>query len=137
MSSRNLTKLLPAPSLLRRAWLQPNALRHSLHTSSSTAGGLLPKPGRLPYHQRRPWPFGSNSLHNVPMVRTISFARVIPHLATKLLRIPAMIGGAAVAGLAYIQYQATRKPWQPDLGYRMQTDFPQRPAIMQWRHFEM
>jgi hypothetical protein len=44
----------------------------------------------------------------VPAVRTISFARVLPKLATKLIRIPAMFGGAMVAGLAYIQYQANR-----------------------------
>jgi hypothetical protein len=41
-------------------------------------------------------------------VRAISFARVFPKLAMKLLRIPAMFGGAMVAGMAYFQYQATR-----------------------------
>ncbi|KAL9599528.1 MAG: hypothetical protein Q9219_003772 [cf. Caloplaca sp. 3 TL-2023] len=42
------------------------------------------------------------------MVRTISFHRTLPKLAIKLVRLPAMIGGAMAGGLAYIQYQATQ-----------------------------
>ena len=52
------------------------------------------------------WPSGAYSIHNLPAVRTISFARVLPKLATKLLTLPAMGAGATVAGLVYIQYQA-------------------------------
>jgi hypothetical protein len=33
---------------------------------------------------------------------------MLPRLALKLARIPAMFGGATIAGLAYIQYQANR-----------------------------
>jgi len=33
---------------------------------------------------------------------------MLPKLALKLVRIPAMFGGATVAGVAYIQYQAHR-----------------------------
>lgn len=51
---------------------------------------------------------GSNGLHNAVAVRNASFARFIPKLVMKFLRIPAMFGGAAIAGLAYIQYQAAR-----------------------------
>jgi hypothetical protein len=58
--------------------------------------------------RRRAWPLGANAIHNVPAIRTISFARVIPKLALKMARIPAMFGGAMIAGLAYIQYQANR-----------------------------
>jgi hypothetical protein len=35
--------------------------------------------------------------------------RIIPQLLLKLVRIPALFGGATIAGLAYIQYQAARK----------------------------
>lgn len=56
--------------------------------------------------RRRAWPLGANAIHNVPAIRSISFARVIPKLALKMARIPAMFGGAMIAGLAYIQYQA-------------------------------
>ena len=59
--------------------------------------------------RRRAWPCGTNALHNVPAVRAISFARVLPNLAVKLLRIPAMFGAAAIGGLTYLQYQATRR----------------------------
>ena len=47
-------------------------------------------------------------MHNVPMVRSISFARILPNLVLKFARIPALFGGAMLAGLAYVQYQATR-----------------------------
>ena len=52
---------------------------------------------------------GSFAVHNVPAVRSISFVRIIPNLFMKFARIPAMFGGAMIAGLAYMQYQATRK----------------------------
>jgi hypothetical protein len=41
-------------------------------------------------------------------VRNASFARILPKLFMKFARIPAMFGGATIAGLAYVQYQATR-----------------------------
>ena len=59
--------------------------------------------------RKRAWPCGTNALHNVPSVRAISFARVLPNLAVKLLRIPAMLGAAAIGGLTFLQYQATRR----------------------------
>jgi replication fork clamp-binding protein CrfC len=52
---------------------------------------------------------GTNSLHNAVAVRNASFARILPKLVLKFARIPAMFGGAMIAGLAYLQYQATRK----------------------------
>lgn len=57
----------------------------------------------------RSWPVGSNAIHHVPAVRSISFARILPRLALKLARLPAMFGGAMIAGVAYIQYQAARE----------------------------
>ena len=101
MSGRRMLKLRLAPSSARRIHL-------STHRSISNACGLLRGPAGVRSAQRRPWPQGAYSLHNATAVRTISFARVLPNLAVKLLRIPAMFGGAAIAGLAYLQYQATR-----------------------------
>ncbi len=86
---------------------QIHALRRYTHIS---AGGMLRSQviRTSRHHRRRAWPFGAYSLHNVPAVRTISFARVLPTLAMKLVRIPAMFGAATIGGLAYLQYQATR-----------------------------
>lgn len=71
----------------------------------SRAGGLLRPEGLI---FRRPWPPGSNSIHNVPAVRSISFVRILPKLALKMARLPAMFGASMLAGLAYIQYQAAQ-----------------------------
>ncbi|KAK8038059.1 msp1 [Apiospora phragmitis] len=45
--------------------------------------------------------------HNAVIVRNASFIRFLPKLAAKLIRIPAMAGGVTVAGLAWLQYQAS------------------------------
>ncbi|KAI9716277.1 MAG: hypothetical protein M1812_005502 [Candelaria pacifica] len=84
-------------------------LAHHHHNSTFTAGGLLRGDLQIRAARgRRPWPFGTYSVHNlnVPAVRSISFTRALPNLFLKLARIPAMFGGAMIAGLAYIQYQA-------------------------------
>ncbi|OQD78162.1 hypothetical protein PENDEC_c001G00241 [Penicillium decumbens] len=78
--------------------------RH-LHNAGSRTGGLLRADGGAALRGRT-WPVGSNGIHNVPTVRAFSFGRMLPKLALKLVRIPAMFGGATVAGVAYIQYQA-------------------------------
>ncbi|KAF2466084.1 uncharacterized protein BDR25DRAFT_269190 [Lindgomyces ingoldianus] len=70
------------------------------------AGGLLRSDAGLRLIKRRPWPVGSYALHNVPAVRNISFARVIPKLVTKFATAGAAAGGAVLAGATYIQYQA-------------------------------
>ncbi|KAK5119029.1 hypothetical protein LTR62_000240 [Meristemomyces frigidus] len=49
---------------------------------------------------------GPNAIHNLPAVRHASFARIIPNLAMKLLRVPAMMGMGMLGLVAYIQYQA-------------------------------
>jgi GTP-binding protein EngB required for normal cell division len=46
------------------------------------------------------------ALHNVPAARSISFARAIPKLATKFATAGAAAGGAVIAGVSYVQYQA-------------------------------
>lgn len=41
-------------------------------------------------------------------VRHASFARFLPRLALKFVRLPAMLGGTAIAGVAWLQYQAAQ-----------------------------
>ena len=90
---------------------QLHTFRRQLHQPALDAGGLLRanRPLHARLSRRRTWPLGTYSLHNVPAVRAISFARVLPTLAAKLIRIPAMLGAATISGLAYLQYQATRE----------------------------
>lgn len=49
-------------------------------------------------------------MHMVPAVRSISFVRplvrILPSIALKLLRLPALLGASMIGGLAYLQYQA-------------------------------
>ena len=85
--------------------------RRYLHQRAFITSGLWPSQpsATLRHHRRLRWPFGASYLHNVPAVRNASFARVLPKLALKLVRIPAMLGAAAVGGVTYLQYQATRE----------------------------
>ena len=86
------------------------ARRYLHHHPISTAGGLHPTRTSIAtrYGKRRSWPFGSFSMHELTAVRNVSFARVLPKLALKLVRIPAMFGAALVGGMAYVQYQAAQ-----------------------------
>ncbi|KAF2205654.1 hypothetical protein GQ43DRAFT_406911 [Delitschia confertaspora ATCC 74209] len=92
--------------------LSPLARRAAVNTprrpfySTTGAGGLLRSDARLRLLKQRPWPIGSYALHNVPVARSISFARVIPKLVTKFATVGAAAGGAVIAGISYIQYQA-------------------------------
>ncbi|KAK3708519.1 mitochondrial dynamin GTPase Msp1 [Vermiconidia calcicola] len=75
------------------------AMRRSLsYTTLSQSARLHPT--------RRKWPPGSNAIHNLVAVRHASFARAIPQLAMKLIRVPAMMGAAMLGVVAYLQYQA-------------------------------
>lgn len=71
-----------------------------IHTHVTSGGLLRTRPAR------RRWPLGTNSIHNVPAVRSISFVRVLPRLALKLARLPAILGASMIGGMAYLQYQA-------------------------------
>jgi dynamin-like GTPase MGM1, mitochondrial len=85
--------------------------RRNLHRSATArASRLLRVDGAPSLGRRNQWPFGASSIHNVPAVRSVSFARVLPQLALKMVRLPALLGASMVAGLAYLQYQAARKP---------------------------
>ncbi|KAI5862920.1 dynamin family protein [Durotheca rogersii] len=57
---------------------------------------------------RRHMRFPVNSFHNAVIVRNASFARFLPRIVVKFVRIPAMAGGVMIGGLAWIQYQATQ-----------------------------
>lgn len=88
------------------------ARRTPLHTArlytthALPAGGLLRNEAGLRLIKRRPWPLGTYALHNLPATRSISFARAIPKLVTKFATAGAAAGGAVIAGVSYIQYQA-------------------------------
>lgn len=85
-----------------------HASRQIHHRAATTAGGLIRTDAAARTARRRIWPMGYNYLHNAVAVRNASFVRILPKLALKFARIPAMFGGAMIAGLAYLQYQATR-----------------------------
>lgn len=87
--------------------LRTGLLARHVHNAGARTGGLLRADGSTALRGRA-WPVGANSIHNnVTAVRAISFSRMLPKLAVKLARVPAMFGGAMVAGFAYFQYQAT------------------------------
>ncbi|KAM0813645.1 putative Protein msp1 [Seiridium cardinale] len=71
------------------------------------SGGLLRADAAVRATRQRMWR-GGNAFHNAVVVRNASFVRFLPKLAAKLIRIPAMAGGVTVAGLAWLQYQATQ-----------------------------
>lgn len=88
-----------------------HVFRRAYHKPARVLNGLRPVLADMSprNHRLRKLPLGANFLHNFPAVRNASFARVLPKLAMKLVRIPAMAGGAMLGGLAYLQYQAARK----------------------------
>ncbi|KAL8729278.1 MAG: hypothetical protein Q9181_005057 [Wetmoreana brouardii] len=96
--------------LARRLPFSASASRRYVHHYRPHHHPILraPTPALLRQQGGQPWPLGSNAIHNVPTVRTISFYRALPNLAVKLVRIPAMLGGAVIGGMAYLQYQATQ-----------------------------
>ena len=103
MSGRLISvRLLP---LAQRA--SNRGARH-IHHASPSAGGLLRSDAAVRAIRRRIWPAGNTPFSNVVAVRNASFARILPNLFMKFVRIPAMFGGVTIAGLAYVQYQATR-----------------------------
>lgn len=103
MSGRLLSsRLVP---LARHASL---ATSRSPYHTANRAGGLLQRGSNARWQNLRPFSLGSSAGHRVPAVRHISFARSIPKLAMKLVRVPTMFGAIAISGFAYVQYQATQ-----------------------------
>ena len=104
MSGRLLqARLLP---LAQRANI--STARHFHHHTTSSAGGLLRSDAAVRAARRRIWPAGYTPFSNAVAVRNASFVRILPKLLLKFARIPALFGGATIAGLAYVQYQAAR-----------------------------
>lgn len=88
--------------------LRTSQVARHVHNAGARTGGIL-RADNSATLRGRGWPAGANAIHNnVPAVRGISFARMLPKLALKLARVPAMFGGMTVAGFAYVQYQANR-----------------------------
>jgi len=85
-----------------------HAVRQFHHRTASATGALLRTESGARAARQRIWPIGYNFLHNAVAVRNASFVRILPKLVLKFARIPAMFGGAIIAGLAYLQYQATQ-----------------------------
>ena len=104
MSGRLLTTGL-AP-LSKRA--TGHVSRRLAHNASLRSAGLLQVGTPTTPLRKRRWSPGSSGVHNVPTVRQIYIVRNIPSLFMKLLRLPALFGGAGVAGFAYLQYQANQ-----------------------------
>ncbi|RYP38488.1 hypothetical protein DL766_000905 [Monosporascus sp. MC13-8B] len=86
---------------------RPAVVRAARQYHQLPSGGLLRADAAIRATRRRMWLPG-NSFHNAVIVRNASFARFLPKLAVKFLRIPAMAGGVMIGGLAWIQYQATQ-----------------------------
>lgn len=100
-------RLLSARLLPLAQRVNSQAARHIHHRATSTAGGLL-RTDFATRAGRRRWPAGNLPFSNAVIVRNASFARILPKLFLKFARIPALFGGATIAGLAYVQYQATQ-----------------------------
>lgn len=94
------------------ASLRPVAARNTStaavrHLHRFPTGGLLRADASIREARRRMW-FGGNSIHNLVIARNASFVRLLPKLVVKFARIPALFGGLAIGGFAWVQYQATR-----------------------------
>ena len=113
------------------AGLRPVARRASANTTRHLhrfpTGDLLRAEASIRATRRRMWMSG-NSFHNAVTVRNASFARFLPKLMVKFLRVPAMFGGLAIGAFAWVQYQATRSlaPFHILMNYA--TDLCQRPG---------
>lgn len=113
MSARLLSSRAVAAAVSRRPQI---ATRRVLSTSTSaiksnpSSGGLLRLESVLRSHKHS-WPNQIYRAHSAGAltIRALSFQRAIPKLMMKFLRIPAAFGGAMIAGLAYLQYQAQRQ----------------------------
>lgn len=88
--------------LTRRSTVHP--VRH-LHRHPT--GGLLQADAAIRATRKRMW-YGGNSFHNAVTARNASFARFLPKLMVKFIRVPAMFGGLAIGAFAWVQYQAAQ-----------------------------
>ncbi|KAK3685911.1 P-loop containing nucleoside triphosphate hydrolase protein [Podospora appendiculata] len=88
----------------RRVTVQ--AIRH-YHYHPLPTGGLQ-RSDAAARAFRRSMRFPANAYHNAVIVRNASFARLLPKLVVKFVRIPALFGGLMIGGFAWVQYQAVQ-----------------------------
>ncbi|RDW88553.1 hypothetical protein BP6252_00585 [Coleophoma cylindrospora] len=101
-------RLLSARALPPAQRAVTQAARGFHHHTSSTAGGLLRSDAAVRSARRRIWPVGITPFSNAVAVRNASFVRILPRLFLNFFRLPALLGGATIAGFTYIQYQAAQ-----------------------------
>ncbi|KAJ4250637.1 mitochondrial dynamin GTPase Msp1 [Fusarium torreyae] len=94
------------------AGLRPLSRRTALHSAvrhlhRQPTGGLLQADATIRATRKRMWQ-GGNAFHNAVTTRNASFARFLPKLMVKFLRVPAMFGGVAIGAFAWVQYQAAQ-----------------------------
>lgn len=77
------------------------------HLGRFPTGGLQSADAAIRATRQRIW-FPGNAFHNAVTSRNASFARFLPKLAAKFIRVPAMFGGLMIGGVAWIQYQAVQ-----------------------------
>ncbi|KAL2266359.1 hypothetical protein VTJ83DRAFT_5711 [Remersonia thermophila] len=82
-------------------------LRAVRHFHRLPTGGIQLADPALPAF-RRSLQFPANAYHNAVIVRNASFARLLPKLAVKFIRIPALFGGMMIGAVGWIQYQAIK-----------------------------
>ncbi|KAL2023867.1 hypothetical protein VTK56DRAFT_644 [Thermocarpiscus australiensis] len=88
------------PPLARRAAVRAVRQFHQLPTGGIQRADIAAR------GFRRSLQFPANAYHNAVIVRNASFARLLPKLAVKLVRIPALFGGLMIGAVGWIQYQA-------------------------------
>ncbi|KAF3771214.1 hypothetical protein M406DRAFT_272612 [Cryphonectria parasitica EP155] len=93
------------PLSTRRAAALPEAAVRQYHRFRFPTGGLQRADAAIRATRQRMW-FPGNAFHNAVTARNASFARFLPKLAAKFIRLPAMFGGIMIGGVAWIQYQA-------------------------------
>lgn len=107
MSGRLLAAGIVPLSTRRAAAALPEAAARQYHRARFPTGGLQRADAAIRATRQRIW-FPGNSFHNAVVTRNASFARFLPKLAAKFIRIPAMFGGLMIGGVAWVQYQAVQ-----------------------------
>ncbi|POS84411.1 P-loop containing nucleoside triphosphate hydrolase, partial [Erysiphe pulchra] len=100
-------RLLSTRALPQVSRIYSLTARHFHHQVLTSSGGLLRSQSAVRIARGRIWPAGYTTFSNAVAVRSVSYTRILPKLLLKFSRIPALFGGATIAGLAYVQYQAT------------------------------
>lgn len=114
---------------LRTVSRRANAVGSTRYIHRFQTGGLLQADGSTRATQRRLW-LSCNAFHNAVAVRNASFARFLPKLVLKFVRIPAMFGGLAIGAFAWVQYQANRMSLFATNFHARSPNLEQRLALM-------